>query len=138
MCTRFIKCLFSFYTEWRIAPLVATYASWIKFLLFRNKFFIRKICVFYFTDVMTLYTLRIYLQCHCFVPPHVQLQSMGLELGVYLMSVFQLSGVLLNYIWIYACVLIPKRKTIFSFNFLLACLNWFENNHWNTSLCHEK
>lgn len=41
----------------------------------------------------------------------------GLELGVYSMSVFRISGGLLHYIWIYACALIPKRKTIFSFNF---------------------
>lgn len=139
MCTRFIKYLLSFYTELRIVPLVATYASWINFLIFRNKFFMWMMqkCVFLqmawpcthsgFThnNVTVLYLLT----CS---------SRGGLELGVYSMSVFRISGGLLHYIWIYACALIPKRKTIFSFNFffLLACLNWFENNHWNTSVYH--
>lgn len=42
-----------------------------------------------------------------------------LELGVFSLSVFRTFGGLLHYIWIYACALIPKRKTIFSFNFLI-------------------
>lgn len=50
-----------------------------------------------------------------FVPPQVQLQRQSWVGFVYSMSVFRIPGGFLHYIWIYACVLISKRKPIFRF-----------------------
>lgn len=94
----------------------------------------------FFTVSMTLYTLRIYhQQCHCFVAPHMQLKR---RFWVRLFTQCQYSEFL-----VVCCITIEymhvrlfvRGKHLFFveyFSFLLACLNWFENNHWNTSVHH--